>query len=619
MKRILAATVLASGCHLIGGAGDLDFVDVAGPGGASTSGVATGGDGGNVGGGTNSAGGSGGNGSGGNGSGGEGECTSASQCDGDEGDCLSKDCINQTCVYDYAPTGTDCDDNGGSLCNGNGICVAVGTDCDDPSRCVTDFCEDDVCCVEECGGVCETCAANGNPGFCTPHAATTSPEGGCGAGFCDGSGECTNVTHTWSKSWGAFGDQVGLTIGAIATGESLVAGSFVGDVEFVPNNSIVAQGVSDVFMLKLSSTGVPMWSVRFGETGTTTPAASAVDGTSFIVAGTFDGDVDFGGGDVASQGAEDIFLVKLEATGAVDWHKLFGGTGSQVANGVAVAADGAIVIVGGFDGTLPLGPSPLMNAGAEDAFIAKFDANGSHEFSTKFGDTSAQAARAVAIDSDGNIIVAGDFAGQIDFGGDNFDAGTSRSGFLVKFDSQGQHLASIMFGDTVENQTVNDVAADSDGNIWLCGVFDGDLDIDAVSLSSGGDDGYLIALDPDLVATSGLDFGTTAGTEEPRGVSVDPFGNALLVGRFEGSVDFGGGVLSDLGSNDAFVAKFARDGTHLFSAKYGGTSDEAAHDVAADSAGNLVFTGMFRLQLDLGGGTLTTEGNADVFAAGFTP
>ena len=100
-------------------------------------------------------------------------------------------------------------------------------------------------------------------------------------------------------------------------------------------------------------------------------------------------------------------------------------------------------------------------------------------------------------------------------------------------------------------------------------------------------------------------------------VAVDASRNLIVAGYFEGTLDFGGGVLTSAGANDIFVAKFGSDGAHLWSKRFGDGSDQAASAVAVDASGNVIVTGVFRGTVDFGGGGLTSAGVEDIFVAKF--
>jgi hypothetical protein len=111
-------------------------------------------------------------------------------------------------------------------------------------------------------------------------------------------------------------------------------------------------------------------------------------------------------------------LARYSAGGAYLWAKDLGGDSTDEAFGVAADASGHVVVVGGFQGTVNFGGSPLTSAGFWDAFAAKFSAgSGSHMWSSAFGGSRDDFANAVAVDGNGNAIVTGDFQSAVDFGG----------------------------------------------------------------------------------------------------------------------------------------------------------------------------------------------------------
>ena len=106
---------------------------------------------------------------------------------------------------------------------------------------------------------------------------------------------------------------------------------------------------------------------------------------------------------------------------------------------------------------------------------------------------------------------------------------------------------------------------------------------------------------------------------ENWGRIVDSSGNAMVVGRFTGTADFGGGSLTSAGGNDMFVAKYAASsGAHMWSKRFGGTSSEVPSGVAVDQSGNLVVTGYFSNTASFGGSSLTSVGGDDIFVAKYS-
>lgn len=138
-----------------------------------------------------------------------------------------------------------------------------------------------------------------------------------------------------------------------------------------------------------------------------------------IVAGDFVGAINFGGGTLHAVGnAEDVFLAQLDENGAHLWSRSFGGPSEDHANGVAVDGSDRVSVVGSFRETANFGGGAVAsNDFSEDLFIAKYDDTGAHLWSGGFGDANnADQCLAVAFDPVGDLLVTGRFRDTLDFG-----------------------------------------------------------------------------------------------------------------------------------------------------------------------------------------------------------
>ena len=107
--------------------------------------------------------------------------------------------------------------------------------------------------------------------------------------------------------------------------------------------------------------------------------------------------------------------------------------------------------------------------------------------------------------------------------------------------------------------------------------------------------------------------------KQAYGLAVDASGDVIVTGRFKSTVDFGGGPLTSAGSFDVFLAKFDPSGGHVWSQRFGDSGDQAAYVVTADASANVIVTGRFQSTVDFGGGVLTCAGYDDMFVANFDP
>jgi len=425
--------------------------------------------------------------------------------------------------------------------------------------------------------------------------------------------------HEWSEGFGDWGYQAGYSVAADGARNIIVAGVFQGFVDF-GGEMLTSAGDHDIFLAKLDPSGNHLWSQCFGDAATQTVWLVKTDGDrNIIITGDFQGSVDFGGGVLTSAGDRDIFLAKFDPSGNHVWSQRFGDGDYQAGHCVVVDDTGNVIITGGFQGSVDFGGEVLTSAGDQDIFLAKFDPSGNHLWSQRFGDPDPQGGRIVTVAADdiGNVIMAGDFHGSVDFGGRLLTSAGGRDIFLAKFDPNGYHLWSQRFGD-LANQYCFRVAADYAENVIITGYFSGAVNFGSEPLisSGGATDVYLAKYDPSGNHLWSQRFGDLA-SEGAHGLTVDGAGYVIIAGFFRGSVDFGGLLLTSAGGQDIFLAKFDPDGNHHCSRGFGDAGHQLPWSVVADGAGNVIITGEFENALDFGGGQLTCVGDQDIFLAKF--
>ncbi len=241
-----------------------------------------------------------------------------------------------------------------------------------------------------------------------------------------------------------------------------------------------------------------------------------------------------------------------------------------------------------------------------------------HLWSKRFGDASDQTGTSVVLDGAGSALLTGYFSGSLDLGGGPLTSAGGRDIFLAKLDTAGNHLWSKRFGDT-SDQTGTSVAADGAGSVFLTGYFAGSVDFGGGLLTSAGfNDIFLAKFDAAGNHLWSKRFGDTSD-QTGSSLAVDGTGDVLLTGSFSGAVDFGGGPLTAAGNNDIFLAKLDSAGNHVWSKRFGDASSQGGYGVAVDGAGNALLTGYFNGSADFGGGGLLSAGFSDIFLAEFDP
>ena len=434
---------------------------------------------------------------------------------------------------------------------------------------------------------------------------------------CDGATPMCTGTQVWAKRYGDAAAQTGTGVAAKGGGGAVFVGSLAGVTNF-GGGVLTSAGATDVFIASVDSLGLPLWSKSFGDVAAQTAARVAVDAQGNIaVIGDFAGKIDFGGGPLTSAGGTDVFVAKFDPTGAFLWAKAFGNNVAQNGFDIAFAPNGDVVFTGSFAGTINLGGGALTSAGATDLFVARLDAAGTYVWGQRFGDAVAQAGKGITVDGQGNVIVTGDIAGKVDFGGGELTSAGAADVLLLKLDPMGVHVSSKLFGNA-SAQTAARVAVDSVGNMVITGSAAGKVDFGGGMLTAvGGTDIFVAKLTSGGVHLWSKLYGA-AGNQDGRDIAVDPNGAILVAGDFTTTADFGGGVLTSAGTTDGFIAKFDPFGAHVWSKKQGDAVAQSVTSIAVDGSG-VFAAGTFAGAVNFGGAALTSAGATDVMVAKLAP
>jgi hypothetical protein len=174
----------------------------------------------------------------------------------------------------------------------------------------------------------------------------------------------------------------------------------------------------DAFVASYDSDGNHRWSERYGDAATQRIISVAVGaGGHIVVAGAFEGTLDFGNEPMTSAGRSDAFLAKLDAMGRPIWTRRFGDDSTQWIARVALDGGDNVIIATGFEGSFDFGCGPHMSAGDRDVLVAALNGAGNHLWSATFGDADSETASGLAVGDSGDVVIAGQFEGGIDFGG----------------------------------------------------------------------------------------------------------------------------------------------------------------------------------------------------------
>lgn len=337
---------------------------------------------------------------------------------------------------------------------------------------------------------------------------------------------------------------------------------------------------------------------------------------NLLVTGEYEGDIEFGGEVLSSRGGNDIFVAKLDPQGGHVWSQSFGDDARyQYPYGLAAGPDDEVLVAGKFEGSLTFGTEELESEGGADIFVAKLNADGTAAWGRRFGDqANYQQAQDVAVDADGNVIIVGDYQGSVTFGDDTYTTLGSSDIFIAKLSPEGTPLWSKSFG-SANKDLANAVSIGPDNSIVVAGNYTGALDFGAGLLPhGGGSDVFLAKFAADGTPAWSHGFGDDGTRQIGAAVATDSQGNIILAANFEGGLDFGGGFLESEGAKDVGLALFSPDGVHQWSNRFGDGLPDTAASIAFDAEDRLFVTGQFRGNINFGGATLESETHATYLA-----
>ncbi|KKU45022.1 MAG: FG-GAP repeat protein, partial [Microgenomates group bacterium GW2011_GWA2_46_7] len=248
----------------------------------------------------------------------------------------------------------------------------------------------------------------------------------------------------------------------------------------------------------------------------------------------------------------------------------------------------------------------------------------SYGYTFQVGGSVNDSVEKVRTDNNGNLYVAGLFAGTADidptngvlnvtsaspdnphYTGNVVGAGGVDS-YFSKVNSDGTLAYAYHIGND-KQQFLYDMIVDNNGNLYAAGMFSGTMDFDP---TSGVDNKSAASYAGDFFTKINADgsYGYTKVSDNIvfYGLAKSSSGDVYIAGYFKGTdinLNFIGSVPSDIRTSsatyDAFVIKINSDGSYGGSHVFSGTQNAASYRVDIDSSGNIYLLGCFEGDFDL--------------------
>jgi hypothetical protein len=280
---------------------------------------------------------------------------------------------------------------------------------------------------------------------------------------------------------------------------------------------------------------------------------------------------------------------------------------------VVIDAQGNVFVTGNFYGTVDLDPSEstasFTSSGEDDCFLVKYDAHGNYLWGFAIGGSSVDAIYNLAIDANGNVVVAGTFRAIMDL--DPSIDGTHIVGqdpasqigqaFIAKYSSAD---GALLWGNALEGErsTIIKMIMDASYNIYVMGFMDGTVDFDPsanvanLTHSGAGDPYYIAKYDQD----GHYLWANLMAVVSAWDIALDHNQNLYVTGSFTQPFDADPSPASQAmvnltsGSIDVFLAKYNSTGGYQWAKVLGSTSTNIGYHVITDEYGNAYVHGVYR-------------------------
>lgn len=353
-------------------------------------------------------------------------------------------------------------------------------------------------------------------------------------------------------------------------------------------------------------------------------------------------DVDPGDGIalLSANSTDDIWMAAYTAQNELLWaHKLGNSSTENISKITLDPLSQQLLICGFFTNTLDFDPGPAttelstFSASNADGFFASYSLSGQLNWVKQVGGASVDNVQAIITDSDGNIIITGNFSQTADLDPSANEALLTATGsfndiFLAKYTSNGSHIWSFSISGSNFPDNGQALGILSNNSIVLGAVYQGDIDADpgagtAIIDHANNYDALLACYDENGNYVWAGGFGSN-GEDRINSISIDNQDFIYIGGFFNQTVDFdfsaSAATATSAGNDDACLACYSAQGNLQWFRTWGSTGADEVQEIAVDNSGNIAVTGGFNGTVDMNPGAGTesfTSQSVDIFLSVF--
>jgi len=282
--------------------------------------------------------------------------------------------------------------------------------------------------------------------------------------------------HVWSRRVGGQHTDIALGLAVDATGGIALLGQYADGPTDLGAGSIPLAGDVGVLAVRFDSAGTLLYGAGVSGPGVDHAGGIAVNPANEVfITGTFGKSLTFGDHTLISADSDDVFLAELDPQGHWGWARGFGSGSADVGRGVQVTPTGTLVLTGLYTSAIDFGETAPPTNGYQP-FLVELTTSGGFVAGSEYGGGKGSAyGVALAVAPAGDVVMAGHLSGPVTLQGEPLVCAGSEDIFVAKYGADHQPVWSHRFGDEAQ-QLVKGVAVDKASATLLTGTFAGTLD-----------------------------------------------------------------------------------------------------------------------------------------------
>jgi hypothetical protein len=421
--------------------------------------------------------------------------------------------------------------------------------------------------------------------------------------------QCDCVKNAQSEFiWGNNGPDWGSAIACTKDNTIIVSGYLLyrDDDIFSFNNKY-----SPVFNIRdFTTTGELLWYYdQIQSNGRTIINDIGIDDNNNIyIAGNFSGRRAWGDYQIKTEhsnnSSKDIFLAKLDNSGEYISNISFGGIGDDSAECLYID-DSCILLACTFQNTFNLATSNgdinITSNGYNDCFVMMLDFNLNIEWIQTFGGQFNDNITGLKRNSNGEIIIVGDFMEQLQYKSNSLNETLysigCQDGYLGVMSSEGNLKEIFQIGGNGDER-ITCIAIDDNNCTYLGGRYDSNIIIndDIIAESSGEEDIYIMKFDQeyDMEWIHTIGGASSDGCLDIQLLNDNLYATGYFTGDVQDKYDEENSNWNHYGKRDAFLLKLSFDGDYYWCKTWGNArTEDFGNKLCHDQSGNIHVTGAY--------------------------